>query len=162
MTIYIDLDDTVADFRKKAEELLGRKLGKNCRDIQDFEWDILNDQPNFFADLEVKPNAKAIIKAVKVNFPESRIYFLSAIPAKMPKDICIHGKKCWVSKHFPDITPHFVYSSKDKITFCRTGDILIDDKYDILVSWNDVGGIGIHYEDHIDVVQIIKSLGRNK
>lgn len=159
MTFYVDLDDTVADFRKKAETLLGRKLSENCRDINDNEWKILNSlNENLFLSLELTHNAKETIQTIQECFPEETIIFLSAIPKKMNKDSCIKAKTQWLEKYFPGFKFIFTDSSKEKANLCQPRDFIIDDKIDICELWLEKDGIAIHYQSHNDIIQTIKYL----
>src|SRR5574343_205165 len=115
--IYIDLDDTVADFRFSAEVLLNRKLPANCRGITDDEWKIINHQVFFF------------YNTLKLAH--------SAI------DLVMYAKS--IDSHivqFFNTDYHFVKSTREKVLYAD-GNILIDDKQDVIDDWNANGGYGI-------------------
>ncbi len=140
--IFIDLDDTVADFRFSAEALLGRKLPANCRGITDEEWAVINIRPYFFYHT-LKLSCGAIDLVMYAKSIDSHIVqFLSAIPSKVDLVKVADAKQEWIEFHFPNTDYHFVKSTKDKVLYAN-GNILIDDKQDVIDAWNANGGYGI-------------------
>lgn len=138
--IFIDLDDTVADFRKSAELLFKRKLGEYCRDITDIEWEKINNI-DFYESLKLKDGAIELVNYAK-NLKSYKMMFLSAIPSKINRMNAVKGKIYWINLFFPNTDFIFVDSSKDKIKYAE-GNILIDDKKDIIDLWNESQGYGI-------------------
>lgn len=140
--IYIDLDDTVADFRFSAEVLLNRKLPANCRGITDDEWKIINHQVFFFYNtLKLAHSAIDLVMYAK-SIDSHIVQFLSAIPSKVDADKVADAKRSWIEFHFLNTDYHFVKSTRDKVLYAD-GNILIDDKQDVIDDWNANGGYGI-------------------
>lgn len=142
--IFIDLDDTVADFRKSAENILERKLSLNCRDITDEEWKKISEHKNFYRDLDLKDGAKDLVNfAYEIAYKNKLdVLFLSAIPNKLNRDWAISNKLKWIENHFSLIQSIFTFTSREKRFFSYFGNILIDDKEDVINEWNK-GGYGI-------------------
>lgn len=144
-TIYIDLDDTVADFRLSAESILKRKLGKNCRNITDTEWKRLGEDDFFYFNLELCEGAREFVNNTLL-IEGYDIQFLSALPRRAGIRWTKKCKKWWVEKHFNGIPLILTDSTSVKYLYCKPGDILIDDKKDVIIKWSETGGYGIHHE----------------
>ncbi len=160
-TIFVDLDDTVADFRSAAEKILAKQLPPNCRGITDDEWRCIEEDRRFYFDLEIVDGGELMMSTIQtILFQRNMIgCFLSAIPANIQdKDRVCYAKSKWVNKRFPYMRTIYVPTSKDKIKFCEDGSILIDDKPDLVEAWNLKGGIGILLHNCYDVNEKLKKM----
>ena len=93
MNVYIDLDDTVADFRGYVEKVLNRKLSDNCHDLSYEDWKIIEREP-VYLDLQVIEGAFNMVLNIVNEFRPLgyKIQFLTAIPKHMDRDEVILHK----------------------------------------------------------------------
>ena len=106
--IYIDLDNTLADYLALAQEM--NVEPKDAKRIQ-----------GFFAQLQPMPGAIDAYNRLAEHFD---VYILSTAPWNNPS--AWSDKVIWITKHLDD-----VFHKKVVITHCKhlcKGDILIDDR----------------------------------
>lgn len=148
MIIYLDLDGVLADFDKRADQLLGPE---HTYLATKEDWDILRQKdPEFFLNLDLMPSARELWKYVKelVEGSSHDLKILTALPFRADWPEVKDHKRKWVRKHFcKDIEVLFGPFSRDKQKHCKPGDILIDDREDNINAWNEAGGIGVLYKD---------------
>lgn len=156
--ISLDLDGTVADFNKKASEVLGRTLVGHDNNI---EWDILAEKcPTLYKDLELLPDAKELIKFVLTRYP-NRTSVLTAIPKKAIFPEVTAHKREWVKKNIgPSIKTNFGPYSIDKQFHCLGNHhILIDDNPLCIEQWIRMGGLGILHSDAASTINVLQDIG---
>lgn len=151
MQIFLDCDGVLADFKKGATKVLGmdptkyeEKHGK-----KEF-WKQIYAAPNFFYNLEPMSDAHDLVNAVKHLKPT----ILTGRPAGTWGT---QQKLDWGKKYFPDL-PMIVCLAKDKNTYGKAGDILIDDtvKYEHL--WAQMGGIWITHTSARNTIAKLKKM----
>ena len=104
--IYIDLDNTVADYLGMAERL--NVSPKDAKHI-----------PNFFINLEPIEGAIEAYRLLEAHFD---LYFLTTAPWSNPRSLM--EKVEWVKKYFPTAYKNIIFSHhKDLLS----GEYLIDD-----------------------------------
>lgn len=135
-TIYVDMDDTIADF-KGVENAVER----------------FREEPNFFFNLKpLKRNLKAIEKAL--NDSNFRVFILTA----SPNEHCDNDKIKWLEKYLPKLP-------KKNILICRLGEnkgdymkyrgSLLDDYGKNIKQWEATTkctGFKIEYDGHVEAV----------
>jgi hypothetical protein len=157
--IYVDSDGVLADFNSLAWEIFGEdprayeeQFGseKFWNRIDDwFTWDesIMLD---FFEALPLMPDAIELYDFLRPYKP----IILTGSPRQIP-DSHIQ-KQNWARRKFGEETPIITCLSKHKRTFCRPGDIIIDDWPKHRKLWEEVGGIWIHHDDTKSTIEKLK------
>jgi len=152
MQLFLDCDGVLADFDRRATEILGYAP-------RDFEgsngekdmWDRLYATPDFFYSLEPMIDAFELYEAVAHLNPV-------ILTGKPRGDWAIDQKLRWRRKYFPHV-PMIVCPSKDKFLYAKPGDILIDDWLKHRPTWENGGGIWIHHTSAADSILQLKTLG---
>jgi 5'(3')-deoxyribonucleotidase len=145
MIIYLDMDDVVADWRTEAENFLQMKFPNNdpYARIPDDEWNKLKRNSRFYRHLPLKAHATDLV-AYCLDLKEKGLVedvrFLSAIPHNNDMPWTIQDKVWWAHEHFPDLPVFIGPYSHDKQDHCCPGDILIDDRTDNCMQWENRGG----------------------
>lgn len=136
MQLFLDCDGVLADFDKRAKEILG-----TCpREFEGKEgekdlWDKLYSVPDFFYSLDLMPDAMELYSAVKHLHPV-------ILTGKPRGDWAVEQKLRWRRKYFPNV-PMIVCPSKDKFLYAKPGDVLVDDWLKHKPTWVTGGGIWI-------------------
>lgn len=163
MTIYLDMDDVVADFKAYATAVLGKKQEDEKWPHED--WIKLRDNPRLYRDLEPTPEAAALVEYCRSLRDHSgfELMFLTAVPKGNDVHWAFYDKVLWAQRYFPDIPVMFGPFSKDKQVHCKPGDILIDDRSSNCDEWTQAGGIAVqHRGDLTKTIQTLADvLGKN-
>ncbi|MGH0299320.1 5' nucleotidase, NT5C type [Sinorhizobium meliloti] len=156
MTIYLDLDGVLADFDKRACEVLNGECHYRYDFIHggDALWASLNAVPDFFRSFDPMPDAHVLWDAVKHLDP----VILTALP-KTNAGVVDDQKRRWVAAHFGIHVRVITCETKDKPLHCKPGDILIDDRSVNLNRWNKKGGTFILHSRATFTVAKLKQLG---
>ena len=156
--LSLDLDGTVANFNKKANEVLGTNYQGNHNP---WDWKLLAEKcPTLYRDLELLPDAKELIEYVKDHF-HSRFSVLTAIPKNAIFPEVTSHKRMWVwnniGKH---VKTNFGPFSIDKQYHCEGNHhILIDDNDLCVEQWISRGGMGILHTDAASTIKYLQRLG---
>jgi 5'(3')-deoxyribonucleotidase len=147
MNIYLDMDDVVADWKKLAQQIVGRAWADGTTHLPDHEWSKVRDYKRFYRDLPLKEGAHDLVNycreySVKNNY---FLAFLTALPHDDDVPFAAYDKVMWAQKHFPNIPVFFGPYSGDKWKHCTPGDILIDDRVTNCKQWIEVGGVAHIY-----------------
>lgn len=137
--LYLDLDGVFADFDTRVKELLG-----NWPWLLDdgHMWSELDKVSHFYLDLPLMPRAKPMWEALKIYEPT----FLSGVPLPNGEMVTAPAdKRAWVDRHFGTHVQLITCPSKEKATFCKPGDLLLDDRIGYAPLWTAAGGIFIRY-----------------
>jgi hypothetical protein len=149
MNIYLDMDDVVADWHSRAQEILKLRVVKDSDRIPQEEWDRLKDHIRFYRDLPVMEGAHDMLSKCKeyiARNPQYTLRFLTALPHDYSMPLAVYDKVHWGDKHFPGIPVTIGPFSYDKWRHCKNaGDILIDDRYSNCEEWEARGGIAHVY-----------------
>ena len=149
MNIYLDMDDVVADWHSRAQEILKLRVVKDSDRIPQEEWDRLKDHIRFYRDLPVMEGAHELVDMCKeyiARNPQYTLRFLTALPHDYSMPLAVYDKVHWGDKHFPGIPVTIGPFSYDKWRHCKNaGDILIDDRYSNCEEWEARGGIAHVY-----------------
>lgn len=146
-TVYIDSDGVIADFDRKAVELLG---GRRIPDVpKGTLWATIERHGSFFESLELMPGARRLIDYIEQNFSD---YAILTATGYTPKDAAAQ-KRRWYARHFPNLQVHIVDKSPDKAAmFAGYRTILIDDRAKSIDPWVAAGGIGILHTSVEDTI----------
>jgi len=148
--LYLDCDGVLADFDAHFEACFGTPP----RDYEDknggeiFWRDIKTEQPNFYRDLPLMPDAGELFEAVA--------WLRPIILTGCPRGGWAEPQKlAWAKEHFPGV-PMVVCMSKEKSEYCRRGDVSIDDRPHYQSLWEGKGGIWITHTSAKDSVEKLK------
>lgn len=145
--INLDMDGVVADFNLYVSKLLGRQVSWNDKDLTDEEWSLLSKQDHVYAKLPLIPESVELVLMAKkaARDFDMGLRFLTAIPRRTTMPEAESDKKEWVEKYFPGIPVEIGPYSKDKQNWCKSLDILVDDKRENVTQWLGKGGISVYH-----------------
>lgn len=147
-TLYLDMDDVVADWIGTAERHLGLRFVPGER-IPHKDWSKLRSNHRFYRSLPLMPHAEELVTWAK-GFTQQHtmdLKFLTAIPHANDMPYAIHDKVMWAHERFPHIPVFFGPYAHDKQNHCKRRDILIDDRTSNIEEWRAKGGIAHQYTD---------------
>jgi 5'(3')-deoxyribonucleotidase len=153
--IALDSDGVLADFDKKAEEILGMPIasagkGKLWAAVERYNTNVAP----FFESLDVVPGAIDLVKFAQDNFEE--VFVLTA-SGNTPRDGAAQ-KVRWYTKHFPGLKVIVVMKSPDKAAYASESTILVDDRMKSIEPWVAGGGIGVFHTSVADTIKQLKTL----
>lgn len=156
MTIYLDMDDVVADFNAYANCVLGKKQDGEKWPHED--WIKLRDNPRLYRELEPTAEADPLVNYCRYLRDHSGldVMFLTAVPKGNDVHWAFYDKVLWAQRYFPDIPVMFGPFSKDKCVHCKPGDILIDDRTSNCEEWRSAGGFAVQHRK--DLTQTLHEL----
>lgn len=162
MMLYFDMDGVLADFDRKAIELIGKRLRDFTSSVEG--WAVMEKHQDIYYRLEKMPDADQLVHEV---FKLAYQYgytpgVLTAIPKYGRIVNAVQHKRAWLAEKFPlypelltnfNIGPHAV----DKQNHCKFGHILIDDSVMNIPQWNARNGFGILHTSAADTIKQLKS-----
>ena len=144
MNIYLDMDDVVADWHSRAQEILKLRVVKDSDRIPQEEWDKLKENIRFYRDLPLMEGAHELVdmcKAYIARNPQYTLRFLTALPHDYSVPHASYDKVMWANERFPGIPVMFGIYSYDKWKHCKhPTDVLIDDRTSNCEEWRAAGG----------------------
>jgi len=145
-SLYLDIDDVVADWQAEAEAYLQRTWVVGTM-LPDEEWNKLKNHTRFYRNLPLFPGAEDLVAWAKDYTTTNNMHlaFLTAIPKSNDQPYAIYDKLLWAQERFPDIPVFFGPYAADKHMHCGPGDILIDDRPENCRAWREAGGIAHQY-----------------
>lgn len=149
LTIYLDMDDVVADWQGHVEQMLDYKFAKDER-LPDGKWRRLKDNQRLYSELPLREGAVELVKFVTdyADATGSQVFFLSAIPKGNDMPWAPQDKVFWAQRYFPRIPVFLGPYANEKQMHCRNpGDILIDDRGSNCEEWIAVGGRAHQYKE---------------
>jgi 5'(3')-deoxyribonucleotidase len=149
-TIYLDMDDVIADFKAYAKRVLTEP--QNNETWAATEWNRLKDNDRLYNDLDKTPEADRLVEeCVQICKQNNwQLKFLTAVPKGNDVRWAFYDKVLWAQRHYPGIPVMFGPFSKDKHVHCVPGDVLIDDRTSNCEEWRAVGGIAIQHRGDIE------------
>lgn len=155
-TIFLDLDGVLADFDKRACEVLNGECHYRYDFIHggDALWAQLNAVPDFFASFQMMPDAQDLWEAVADKDP----IILTALPTTNARHVD-KQKREWVARHLGPSVEVITCPTKDKPLFCNPGDVLVDDRSVNKALWERNGGTFILHTKAVFSVAALKRLG---
>lgn len=147
--LYVDLDGVMADFENSVISL----TGEHPDNMNQYEmWTILTEADDFFFNLEFMHDALELWSYVKDYNPT----ILTGIPyggwASDQKIRWVGEKLGW------DYSVITCFSS-EKALYCSTNDVLIDDRIQAKLPWEEAEGIFIHHTDAGSSIEELKQYG---
>lgn len=143
--MFLDCDGVLADFDKKAMEILG---GIRPRDFEGTEgeqalWEKIYSVEEFFYSLDPMPDMLELVRGVEAlgfhptvltGIPKPKEHQKSSVPAA-------EQKRKWVGKHLGFSYPVITCRSVEKCHHIQEpGDVLIDDWHRYIPNWEAAGG----------------------
>jgi 5'(3')-deoxyribonucleotidase len=149
-TVYLDMDDVIADFNAYAISVLRKKQDDERWEHK--EWTRLRDNPRLYRDLDKTAEADTIVTACKEKCKSNNwnLMFLTAVPKGNDVKWAFYDKVHWATIQYPDIPVMFGPYSHDKHVHCNPGDVLIDDRTSNCEEWQNAGGVAIQHRGDID------------
>lgn len=156
MKLFLDMDGVLADFDKRAEEILGMP----CYEYEwkygtEMFWRHLHSDPNFFLSFDPMPDLDHLWDKVCHLFPT----VLTALPNNEHRDAVREQKLEWISKYLGEWVPMITCDTKEKTRFCEIDDILVDDRNVNQRAWINAGGHFVHHYNAHDTVAELQDLG---
>jgi 5'(3')-deoxyribonucleotidase len=167
ITIFIDLDDTLADTSQKIQTLFNysnyvinhHPLKKSFSGIfKDYKtWKHIKNNSSFWLDIPLNSYAQEIYQRSKKITPDVKI--LTALPKIVFAKNTSHfkeaekSKRIWIKEHFPEIAEkdiivtHAVEKHLQIQNTIGTA-VLIDDSHRNIKRWRQAGGVAIHINHH--------------
>lgn len=146
MILNLDLDGVFADMESSVKELTGFEYFINPK----LAWNIIDKVDNFFFNLKPLEDAVDLFNYIyKQSICPIRI--LTALPEPTNKLITAErDKRAWVAKYLSDsVEVICVKNWTYKKTYCRNGDLLVDDSTRNVLDWISAGGQGIlHWSEN--------------
>ncbi len=142
LTIYLDMDDVVADWMGYARNYLRKPQWDWGQMLPDTEWRRLKDDQRMYSKLPLKEGAYDLVDWCRTYCKENDadLRFLSAIPHNNDMPWAVQDKVFWGQEYFPDIPVFLGPYSHQKFMHCKPGDILIDDRRSNCEEWERAGG----------------------
>lgn len=152
MQLYLDMDGVLADFDKRATQILGMipSLYEDRYGAKAF-WDELQSTPDFYNSFEPMLDMPFLIDATESLNP----IVLTGVPmGEWAKPQKIE----WVKRHLPGLQV-IACRSKDKSNYCQPGDVIVDDRTEYRHLWKAKGGGWVHHISAYDSIKQLKQLG---
>ncbi|CAB4162537.1 hypothetical protein UFOVP787_56 [uncultured Caudovirales phage] len=154
MQLFLDCDGVLANFDKKAEEVMGMPSRKFEEEFGAKEfWKRIYSVPDFFFILEPMPDAYDLVGAVRHLNP----IILTGKPSDNKGFDGTEQKLRWRDKCFPDLEM-IVCPSRDKIKHAKPGDVIVDDWEKWRHLWIEGGGIWVMHTSAEDSIRQLKDL----
>lgn len=159
--IWIDLDDTVLDFKGHYLRTTGHYF-----DIAEdplVRWRrLIPHKIGFYKTRPAISGAKEFIEVVQAMAGEvgAKVGFLTAKPSLLEVPLFYSETFDCVATHFPLIPEDHISvsaNSKCKQTWAMPGSVLIDNSELNVQQWKDQGGIGILHRDFEQSLEILKN-----
>ena len=150
--LYLDLDGVLADFEAGAHQLL-RMPAKEYQDRYGPGgfWKRLATAKDFYGGLALLPDAMELYAAVAHLTP----IILTGLPIGKWAE---PQKRAWVARHFPGVEVITTLARK-KSTYCRPGDVIVDDQDRYREPWEQAGGVFVHHHDAKATIAELRSIG---
>lgn len=159
ISVFIDSDGVLADFDRKANEILGMSIAEAGKGRLWAAVERYDRHTPFFESLDKMPEADRLVEFVVSNFFNR---FVLTATGYTPKDGAAQ-KKRWYAKHYPHLPVICVDKSPDKARLVHRemekgySSILIDDRSKSIDPWVAAGGIGILHTDVESTIQQLKT-----
>jgi hypothetical protein len=152
MQLYLDMDGVLADFDKRATEILGMppQVFEDRYGTKAF-WTILQDTEGFYSSFQPMIDMPFLLEAVEHLSP----IVLTGVPSYRTAD-AVQQKQDWNATWTG--LPVITCRSKDKSTFCKPGDIIVDDRTEYKHLWEAKGGIWITHTSAYSSIQELRGI----
>ena len=155
-TVFLDVDDVLADFMKGLHKALHIPYDYKNYPYKKGDWNILGyqiksddnslvtfDQCNdcctisFWQHLEEMHDGRNILAAIEYKLVPRQIYLLTT---PMPNLESASGKMIWVHDHLPNYLKRTIITQAPKHLLARPDTLLIDDKNENVDDFRKAGG----------------------
>ena len=141
--LFLDADGVLADFDRRACELLGMKpKAFIARHGRGTFWKRLAKAPNFYGSLHKMADADLLFDAVKHLKPT----ILTGLPMG---SWAAPQKVKWAAEHFPGV-PIITCMARDKHKHMAPGDVLVDDREKHREAYEAAGVVFVHHKNAED------------
>ena len=149
-TIYLDMDDVIADFKAYAKRVLTKPQENETWAAT--EWNRLKDNDRLYRDLDKTVDADRLVNESLQICKNNNwgLKLLTAVPKNNDVRWAFYDKVLWAQRHYPGIPVMFGPFSRDKHVHCVPGDVLIDDRTSNCEEWRAAGGIAIQHRGDIE------------
>jgi len=156
--IWVDMDGVLVDFEKGFKKLTGI-APKDYEEKYSTEkfWSIIDNEPNFWVNLEWMPKGRELWSYVKEFNP-----IILTTPSRTNRESCQQQKKSWVRKHLGDYPVKFSFNKGE---YADEDSILIDDMEHNIESWEEHDGIAILHINNKMTIELMVNImdgGYNK
>jgi hypothetical protein len=152
--IYCDMDGVIADFDTRFRELakMSPDQYEEKYGIEKF-WNFIDNEigVRFWVGIPWMQDGKQLWEYIKKYKPT-----LLSAPSRNNESRL--GKRLWVKKHIPG-TKLVLASRVNKQDYAKPNAILIDDRPDTIIEWENKGGVGILHKSAEETIQKLKGLG---
>lgn len=150
--IFLDCDGVLADFDALAAEILGmHPRAYEDRYGSDRFWDNLRDHREFYRKLPLLADARELFEGVA--------HLTPVILTGCPRGGWAEAQKvAWAKEHFPG-TRMITCASRDKSSYMKPGDVLVDDYLKYRQLWEDAGGVFIHHTSAKASLEALRARG---
>eukprot|EP00903_Cladosiphon_okamuranus_P017693 g16292.t1 len=147
--VYCDLDGCLVDFEKGCR---GVFPGKNPKELTpQIMWGGLARTKGFYENLDWMPDGRELWEGVKGLQPT----ILTGLPMGKWAE---PQKRKWCKRELGEDVPVITCMSRDKHTYCRPGNVLIDDRLSLEAAWVRAGGVFIHHTSASSSLERLKAL----
>ena len=150
MTLFLDLDGTLADFDTAYAAIAGQSPNRQADDV---DWQKVVAVPHFYRNLPPMHDMPLLWAYVASYKP----VVLTGVPSSIPT--AKRDKEVWVEQHLGTHVLVIGCASKDKATFCRPGDVLVDDREKYRDLWEAAGGKWITHTDALSSIDALRVMG---
>jgi hypothetical protein len=150
MQIYCDMDGVLADFDTGYELAFGTRP---CKEADNVDWELVRKTEGFYAGLPLMPDALELWAFLLPHDP----IILTGVPSSVEE--APQNKREWAWKNLGEGTKIRTCPSKYKNTFCKPGDVLIDDWEKYRSRWINMGGIWITHTSAASSIAALRELG---
>lgn len=154
--IYLDMDGVVADFHGRYVHLFG-KTPSEARDKKEFHphWRefVTTEQ---FKHLDWWHDGQKFLDFIKTLDVE--IEMLTSSGGTKYHDLVVEQKLHWLKEKGIPYKANVVAGRRKKKEYATPTSILVDDTEDVIVDFNNAGGIGILHKDADETIEKIKRL----
>ncbi len=155
MTLFLDLDGVLADFDEGARRVLGTDNSYKWEWVHGKKkfWGMLNAAPEFFYNLPMMEDARYLWSNVEYLNP----VILTALPNSGDGAVD-RQKRAWVAENLGTHVPVITCLTYEKPSYCRPGDVLVDDRTVNAAEWQNAGGIFVHHTSAITTVPRLEAI----
>lgn len=151
MQLYVDQDGVLADFDSHYQTLFGSSPNK----LQDkVDWRRIQSCPDFFATIRPMSDLPELWSFLKPLDP----IVLTGVPVSL-RETAAEQKRAWSRRHLGEDVEIICCLSREKATFAKPGDILIDDWEKYKHLWVEAGGIWVTHRSAAQTIQQLQDIG---
>lgn len=153
MQLFLDMDGVLADFDKRATEILGMAPSRyEARFGARSFWAVLQGTPDFYNSFDPMIDAPFLVEATQHLQP----IVLTGVPLG---EWAAPQKRAWIRRMFPTLNFIITCRSKDKSKYCRPGDVLVDDRVEYRPLWEAAGGTYVVHTSAFQSLAELRALG---